>query len=147
MTVIFSLWLAFGALAESSATDAQLKILLESRSASEVRGAAVVGSSLEILSQECELDLALKRVPVGCFAEARVRKANSLTSGEEHERKIRALTSLCRQTARTSGDFHSLKLALRSDSLFGSCRKAVEKRAEDLDYQLGEVRELDRFLK
>lgn len=147
MTMIFSLWLAFNALASTSATDAQLKILFDSRSVSDIQQAAVVGSSLEMQSQECELDLALKRVPVGCFAENRVRKAQHLITSEEHERKVRALSSLCRQVVRASSDFHSLKLAVATDSLSLSCRKAVKKRIDDLEYQIGEVRELDRFLK
>ena len=147
MMMIFSLWLAFNAVASKSATDAQLRFLFESQSLRDLQHAAVVGSSLESRSQECELDLKLKRVPAGCFAEAKVRMQSNLITGEEYERKVRALTSLCRQAARTNSEFHSLKVALSSESLSQNCRKAVKMRIDDLEYQIGEVRELDRFLK
>lgn len=149
MMMIFSLWLAFNSLASgtNSLTDAQLMILVDTTSTSGLRNAVAARAALEALSRQCELERELKRVPVACFAEIRLRKEHRLLSSDSHERKTRAYSRVCRQVSRASNNLDQLSDALNSETLSVSCRKAVQRRVDDLDYQVGEVRELDRFLK
>lgn len=146
MTVIFNLWLAFNALASVSATDSQLTFIAESKNTNELREAFAMGSALSSLSEQCDLEIKIKRVPVSCFAQIRLLKDKALLSSGEHERKVRAFSSVCRQVARANKNLAALTSALSSQTLSVSCRKAVLRRVEDLTYQVGEVRELDRFL-
>lgn len=149
MTIIFYFWLAFNSLASvpESLTDAQLKLLIETKSAPHLRDAVAARAALEAFLRECELERELRRIPVSCFAENRLRKQHRLISADVHERKVRSYSSLCRQVARTSSNLAELNKALKSPTLSVSCRNAVKRRFDDLEYQVGEVRELDRFLK
>lgn len=146
MILVLSMWISASAFASNSVSDAQFEMLAGAKSIAELREAVAHSGSVQALARDCELELAMKRVPVACFAEARLRKSHGLLNFEDHERKVRALSSFCRQISRSNQDLKQLSAALKSETLSVSCRKTVQRRVEDLDYQIGEVRDLDRFL-
>lgn len=143
--MIALLFLIFSGKTFASTSDARFELLIGAKSKAEVRAAIDQGAQIETLKEQCAQEIELRDVPKSCFRESKLEFDRKRMSEHEFEIKTHSLNGFCRRAARESHNISQLKAAL-NDELSSSCRTTVQSRVDDLSYQIGEVRELDRFL-
>lgn len=126
--------------------DLVLMLLIEAKSTGELDRAVRDGGAITGLTENCRRELQVEVVPVSCFGKLNYELERDLVSDDEFKRRSQALNSFCRRVARENKDLRKLRAASVSENLSETCRAAVKKRSDDLEYQIGEVRDLDRFL-